>query len=566
LRGEAWVLSKISFFVFLLFIFALVLTPALRSQLISSEIFETEEDLREGLEMGFLTFDQYLELLDMMQSKLYPASGEADKLFLVPDVSNLDLLMMRAGQMDMSLDQKMASFLAKAQRKKRDVLAGKLAWRFYERFEEDGEIENYFLAEMINKERFIWHIQATQETNSSNTFLSSSDPKIRKRFLKLLFPRHHGELILGNFDKRIGLGLNVGYHPLFGYSSDIESHAKNSFLYPTRGRFNGIYGEAQFNYIFAMAFYSRNRRGEIENEISALDLGFVDKRLEVGVCVSKGELQNINSKNKFEDDCGSLHFNLNLKPMVLSGEYAMLFNGENGLALDVFSHKRIFSFDFSLWRYEDDFIHPHGGGIANPDYETIHIDEIDFDYRSRQAGERGVFFKSRYNMFNKCDFNFSYNQWRERSYHQDKMKLKVGAGYKFSPDLSLMASQLWTDYDVEDEEMDRSTSSLTLFLSPHKKVDFNLIVNYRSMDSKDYGDLRLKTKTTLLSPFEFVVWLKYYDPDFARSSDGYVGFHIQESLRILENYFVSAEYISKFYQDESRDDTQAARVKVEILW
>jgi hypothetical protein len=474
--------------------------------------------------------------------------------------------MMRADRMDMSLDQKMASFLAKTRRKRGDVLAGKFEWRFYERFEEDGEIENYLLAEVMNKERFIWHIQANQESNSSRASLSNGNPKIRKRFLKLLFPRQHGELILGNFDKRIGLGLNIGYHPLFGYSSDIESHTENSFLYPTGGRFNGIYGDAQFNYIHAMAFYSQNRRGEIENKIVALDLSYVNKKLEVGVCASKGELENIISKNKFEDDCGSFHFNLNLKPIKLSGEYAMLSNGKNGLALDVFSYRRIFSFDFSLWRYENDFIHPHGGGIANPDYETIHIDEIDFDYRSRQAGERGVFFKSRYNIFNKFDFNFSYNQWRERSYRPDKMKFKVGGGYKFSSSLSLTTYQLWTDYDVEDEEIDRRTSSLNLFLSPRRAVDFFLIVNYRDTDYKDYGDLRLKMATSLLSPFEFVIWLKYYDANFARSSDGYVSFHIQESLRFLGNYFVSAEYMSKFYQDESRDDTQAARVKVEILW
>jgi hypothetical protein len=560
------VFSKISFFVFLIFIYALVLAPTSHSQLISSEIFETEEDLREGLEMGFLTFDQYLELLDMMQSRLYPASREVDKLFFIPDVSNFDLLMLREDRMDMNLDQKMASFLAKAPEEKREVLAGRLKWRFYERFEEDGEVDNYLLAEVINKNRFIWHIQADQETNSSNTFLGSGDPKIRKRFFKLLFPRHQGELILGNFDKRIGMGINVGYHPLFGYNSESESHPENSFLYPTRGRFNGIYGDAQFNRIQAMAFYSRNRRGDIENEISALDLGFVDKKLEVGVCVSKGEIQNINSKSTFEDDCGSFHCNLNLKPLRLSGEYALLSNGKNGLALEAFSHKRIFSFDLSWWSYEDDFIHPHGGGIANPDYETIHIDEVDFEYRSRQAGERGVFFKSRYNTSDRFKFYLSYNQWRERSYRPDKMKFKIGAEYGFSPGLSITASQLWTDYDVEDEEIDRSTSSLNLFLSPHKAIYFNLIANYRSVYSKDYGDIRLKIKTYLLSPFEFVTWLKYYDNNFAQSSDGYITFHIQENLIFSENYFVSAEYIAKFYQDESRDDIRSARVKVEILW
>jgi len=60
--------------------------------------------------------------------------------------------------------------------------------------------------------------------------------------------------------------------------------------------------------------------------------------------------------------------------------------------------------------------------------------------------------------------------------------------------------------------------------------------------------------------------LKYNDTNFSRSSDGYFSFHIQESLKFFENYFVSAEYISKFYQDEEKVDTKAVRVKMEVLW
>ena len=162
--------------------------------------------------------------------------------------------------------------------------------------------------------------------------------------------------------------------------------------------------------------------------------------------------------------------------------------------------------------------------------------------------------------------NFSYNQWRERSYLPDKMKFRVGTGYKFSPNFSFTVYQLWTDYDIEDEQIDRRTSSLNLFLSPYDKLDFNLIANYRSTTDKNYGDLRLKIRTVALSPFDFVLWLKYNDPNFSRSSDGYFSFHVQEKIKFFQNYFVSAEYVTKFYQDEDKVDTKAVRVKMEALW
>ncbi len=553
-----------------------ILTFSAQAQLISSEIYETEEDLREGLELGLLTFDQYFELLDMIQSKLLPTSDETDKLFFIPDVTSMDISQVKTKDQDIDLNQKIGSFLVEKEKKTHPLFSGKLVWRLYEKFsaggrsayggQEGGKTQNYLFCEITNGKRLIWHIEADQEVNSSETVLSRGTLRVRKRFFKFMLPEYSTTVIAGNFDKRIGLGLNVGYHPLFAYASESDLKFEDSFLYPALGRYNGIYGESEFRSLSILAFYSKNKREEIENRISAFDLSFLSKNIEVGLCMSEGELKNIENKNTFVDDCKSLHFKLKLKSIKLSGEYALLSSQKNGLAFDLYSHRKPYSFDLSWWRYEDGFIHPHGGGISNPDYESIYLDEVDYSYRSRQAGERGIFFKSGYRISGKLSLNFSYNQWQEKSYLPDKMKFRVGTGYKFSPGFSFTVYQLWTDYDVEDEQIDRRTSSLNLFLSPHYKLDCNIIANYRTTSNKEYGDLRLKIRTVALPPLDFVAWLKYNDPNFSRSSDGYFSFHLQESLRFFENYFVSAEYITKFYQDEDKIDTKVVRIKMEALW
>jgi hypothetical protein len=494
-----------------------VLPLAAQTQLISSEIYETEEDLREGLELGLLTFDQYLELLDMIQSKLYRASDETGRLFFIPDVASADILQIRAQHEDIDLSQKIASFLAEKKKKGHPLFSGKLVWRLYEKFpaggrsahggQEEGETENYLFCEVTSGKRMIWHIEADQEVESSEAIVSKSDLRVRRRFLKFLLPEHSTEVILGNFDKRIGLGLNVGYHPLFGYTSDSDLKSQDSFLYPALGRYNGVYGESEFKSISVLAFYSKNRRETIENRIGAIDLGFASKSVNLGLCLSEGELKNVEGESSFSDDCRSLHFSLELESIKLAGEYALLSNQKSGLAFDLYSRRKRYNFDFSWWRYDDDFIHPHGGGISNPDYESIYLDGIDYSYRSRQAGERGIFFKSRYRILDRLSLNFSFNRWRERTHLPDKMKFRLGVGYKFSPDLSLMAYQLWTDYDLEDEETDRKTSSVNVLFSPHHKVELNLIANYRTTDTKNYGDLRLKIRT--LSVFRWIFKLPY---------------------------------------------------------
>lgn len=549
-----------------------VLTLSSRAQLISSEIYETEEDLQEGLDLGLLTFDQYLELLDLIQSKMLPTSEEVDKLEFVPDVSSVDVSQIKKKDKNIDLNQKTDAFLSpestgeKVKKKRIPLFSGKLTWRLYEKFPEGDRMENYLLCEIANGEHVLWHIEGEKKVNSSEAISTRGDFQFRRRFVKFMLPPYSTEIIIGNFDKRIGLGLNVGYHPHLGYDGGSEVRFKDTFLYPTLGRFNGIYGQSTFKSLSTTIFYSANKRGKIEDKIGAWDLGLEKKNMKVGLCLSKGKLKNIENKNTFEDDCQSLYFNLKLEPIKFSGEYARLSNNSNAVAFDLHSTRKWYSFDFSWWRYEDDFIHSHGGGISNPDYETVSLKEIDYQFRSRQAGERGIFFKSRYYPIEKLNLNFSYNQWKEKPYLPEKMKLKIGAGYEFSTNFSFMLYQQWSDYDVEGEEIDQSVSSLNLFFSPRSRLDFSFISNYRSATDKDYGDLRLKIRTRIFSPFDFILWLKYNDPNFSRSADEYFSFHVQEKIQFFENYFVSAEYMSKFYQDESKANTKAIRVRMEVVW
>ncbi|HEX7402155.1 MAG TPA: hypothetical protein VF369_08245, partial [candidate division Zixibacteria bacterium] len=538
-------LSKISILLFLILIFS----SYSHAQMISSEIYETEEDLQEGLESGALTFEQYLELLDLIQNKVMPLSPEADKLFSIPDISGIDILQVEAKSKEIDLGQRLDAFLETKENNTDHLLSGKAAWRFYQKFHEQSEAENLFSCSVTDRKNITGYIETAQRAGTSGSLLTTNDMVVRRRFLAFQFSQYKTNITLGNFDKRIGWGLNVGYHYLFGYSDDTDLKIKNSFLYPSRGRYNGILVESALRSFSVMAFYSKNRQEQIADQIGALDVSWASKSANMGLCLSQGELRNVNGKGNLNDDCGSLHFDFKLQSLRLSGEYALLSNQTSGMALDIYSYRRKFSFDFSGWRYQDGFIHPHGGGISNPDYESIYLEKIDYSYKSRQAGERGILFKSRYRMMNKLSIYFSFNQWRERSYLQNKMRLKIGTGYDFSKKLALLVSHQWSDSDMEDEIIDQDVTTLDLFFSPGINTDFNLITNYRKTENKDYGDLRLKINTLSVPPFNFTLWIKYNDPNFSHTADEYFSFHFQERVEIFENCFASVEFITKFYQD-----------------
>ncbi len=554
--------SKISIILFLIIIFS----PCSHAQMISSEIYETEEDLQEGLESGALTFEQYLELLDLIRNKVMPISPEADKLFSIPDVSGIDILQVETQNKEIDLEQRVDAFLETKVDNSNHLLSGKATWRFYQKFHEQSEAENLFSCSVTDRKNITAYIETAQKAGSSGGLLTTSDLVVRKRYLAFQFPQYKTRITLGNFDKRIGWGLNVDYHYLFGYSDDTDLKTKNSFLYPSHGRYNGVFAESKFKSLRVVAFYSRNKWEKIKDQIGALDLSWAGKNANIGLCLSEGELGNVGYRNTFRDDCRSFHFDFKLQSLRLSGEYAQLTNRKNGMVFDLNSSRKKYSFDFSGWRYDDDFVHPHGGGISNPDYESIYLEEIDYPYKSRQAGERGVLFKSRYNIADKLNFYFSFNQWRERSYQPDKIRSRVGTGYEFSKGLSLVIYHQWYDQDPEDALTDQNITTLNLFFSPGPKLDFNFISNYRKTEKKDYGDLRFRINTQIITPLDLVMWIKYNDPDFSHTADEYFSFHVQEKVRFFENCFVSAEFISKFYRDESKVDTKAARVRMEIAW
>jgi hypothetical protein len=551
-------LFKITSFIFFLIFLTYISAIFLQAQEISSEIYETEEDLREGLESGALTLDQYLELLDLIQGKVKPNSEEAGKLFFVPGVSTGDVSRIQTEEKkDVLLNQRTSPFLSDSERRE-PRLSGRLVWRFYEEFQGSEETDSYLRLEIANKDNFIWRMEGDKTTDR--------DFRIRKRSLTFFHPRYRSQVIVGNFDKKIGLGLNVGYHPRFAYSSSSDPKTKDSFLYPTLGRYNGIFAESKVDLFSFLAFYSNNKKEEIEDEIAAFDLNFLARGLKIGLCVSEGKLKNIQNKGAFKDDCRSLHFDWRLKSIKLSGEYALLSNRKSGRALDFYSRRKPYRVEFSWWSYDEGFVHPFGGGLSNPDYETTYLEEIDYDYRSRQAGERGIFFKSRYELFDRLNLNCSYTQWRETRDLPQKMKFKVGFGYDVSKDVSFVIYQLFTDYDLRIKGIDRKVSSVNLFLSLLRNLDLRFIANYRTREKKNYGDFQLKTRTQMLSLLDCTLWLKYNDSDFSESSDGYFSFHVQERLRFFGNYSVSAEYVTKLYQDKDKIDTRAVRVRMDALW
>ncbi len=546
--------------IFLLLI--ILLSDPTFAQSVSTELYETEEDLKAGLDQGDLTYDEYLELLDLIRFKIGVDSEDTTRILFIPDVMSIEPFQpLKAKSRVLSPLNKTIPFIQSVSRKK-PGLKGELTWQTYQEIEENEKAESFATLKFVDKKRFSFDLKVAQD--------ESKRLETQKRSLRLFKIWKSTDVILGNFEKRAGLGLNLGYHPLFRYGLDDTLHINDSFLYPVRGRYNGLLLESKFDFFHPGFVFSRNKFGYLEDELYALDLNFAHKRSSVGILLTKAKLDNLSSESFFRDDCQSIYLNLNLRNFRLSSEYALMWNNEKGFALNLNTQKTPYRISAYFWWYSSQFVHPHGGGVSNADYETISLlDDLDFSYRSRQKGERGFLFKSTYPLSPDLFLDFAFNQWRKNPDSDENLRLKLGGGYHLSENTLTQLHFLWSD-DLYLFGTDYFNLTWDWVYSFQDVTYLRLEVHYKSKKLtsgiKEYGDIQLKLGKFKFFPFDFNIWLKYTDPDFSSPQNSYWNLYFEERLFFFESNAISVKYLARFYQDKEKVDVHAVRIRWEIKW
>lgn len=549
--------------IFAVFFLCILFSPKTTlTQSVSNELYETEEDLNEGLENGDLTYDEYLELLDLIRSRVNIDSPEAERLLFIPDVMSLEGMQPSRLKTRVLAPLNKSTPFVKISPERKPGLKGELIWQTYQKIEEKEKYEHFAILRIEDKKRFSFDLKVEQD--ESGRF------KTQKRSLELLNLWRSTNAVLGNFERRIGLGLNLGYHPLFRYGLDDSIKIRDSFLYPVRGRHNGILLESKFDFFHPRLILSKNRFGHLKDELYALDLSFSYKKSEIGILFTKAELKNSGTKNVFRDDCRSIYFDLFWRNLRLTSEYAQMWSDERGFASNLNVRSKSYRMSGYFWWYSSKFVHPHGGGVSNPDYERIDVlDDMGFSYRTRQKGERGILFKSVYHFSSSLFFDFALNQWRKNPDSNESLKLKTGGGYCLTENLLTELHLQWSD-DLNLSGTDYSSISWDWVYSFLDNTYLRLRTNYRKRKlaarTKEYGDVQIRIGDFKVFPFNFNLWLRYSDPDFSLPGNSSWNLNFEEKLYFFRGYSVSVKYLAYFYQAKAKDDTHAVRIRWEIKW
>lgn len=532
-----------------------LLSVNLHSQTISSEFYQTEEDLLDGLNQGELTFDQYLELLDLMRRKIDLSSVDSQEVVQIPDIQLSDV----RDSAENRLEQEKLSAFIQPTTKNQKEFQGKLVWQFQQRFSEDKYTKNYFDLNTSLSQNLSFNLEAQNEAENT---------QIRRRSLQYFVPAKNLNIILGNFQKKLGKGVNIGYRSYLNFTSASTLSAPNTLIFPLFTRYNGIFINRQNDIFNPSVLYSENRFGVYKDQIVAGELLFKFSRFKVGPILS---WQRISDKNcRFQNSCTSIFGEYQEKNFNLSGEAAFLSGGGRGGVGEFHIRQERYSLRGIFWSYSDDFIYPPSGGNANPDYESIDLENLNLSFRSKQSGENGIYLNSSIKITPRIFTEGAFNQWQDGGSLINKNKLRLGVGYLFIPKFSVKFLNYNEDFNLDGAGEKVNTSRFVGRYEFKDDMDLQLRVSYKRKDEVvekvDLGDVQLIAKFSVFRNSLVKFGIKYSDFDFSQPQDSRLDFYLEERLKLNQNLFLLAQYVSKNYSDDERLDVQNLRLRLEASW
>jgi len=374
-------LIRLSFSVAL---FALPL--ALQAQDVSNVTLPSEEELRNALNNGDITIEEFQLLLEYMYSSTFPdltvVAGNIPNLDLIGAGALLRLDRLQQEQLDAIDAGGHSSGNARVRvyadqelndrRRARSVYQFRLGQRVGWRVE--GSVASAF------GQTSLWRSRSLHWSNATNPTLS---------------------ITLGNFNLRWGTGLAFGYRSrLLQRQTDLSYE---SFRTPDRGGFNGlsVLGQTPLDKNHKLRWQAiGSTQQDIAHRLNTTgvmgDITLAD--ITVGALWARSELDIRDSSGSFVQNqfalsiksarTASLWYNTEVNTQNNAGTHSVAVSAEwryNTAAGNVRG---------AFWRYPRSYRNLTGGARSGLLYETLEFDDIGFSYRDRRVNQTGGLLRS----------------------------------------------------------------------------------------------------------------------------------------------------------------------------
>jgi hypothetical protein len=273
--------------------------------------------------------------------------------------------------------------------------------------------------------------------------------------------------------------------------------------------------------------------------------------------------------SELRNECISLYSRLIGKKIEILGEAALLNRDYGAVCLKFFLKEKNHSSELSLWGYSDGFVNFHTSSPANPDYFTVHYDEINYDFRCPQAGEIGFSSSNRFRISDRLQGKAIFSGWGNRVKKTSNHDLQLGLIAHVSEPFSLRFDQFIKSRENQEEPYQSYTSQIEAqsYYLEDFPIQAKLSCNLKKYDltgKRDYAYLWLRVGMLKLKPLEIFSRIKYVYQELKCSTKKYCEFYLEESLDFWESFNLSAKYRANYRGLVAED--KEIRVRLQALW
>ncbi len=229
-----------------------------------------------------------------------------------------------------------------------------------------------------------------------NEWPAKQEIEFRRRTITVRDRSQRFSITAGNFEPRFGQGLIVGRRSRV-LGRTVVTVLPGSFLQPRLGRYNGLY--ARINSTGGVRgdlFVSRIAGDAFGEDILGGQLGGTPLiGLQLGVAFMGARLRSEATGLRCDQWGGSAWWAAEMGTSYLQGEFAIDDHRAVSAAAQYDQPVGTGEFSFLAWTYDPEFDLVSSGGPGHPRSNEMQLLEEELTFRSRTAGEQGLFFRSR---------------------------------------------------------------------------------------------------------------------------------------------------------------------------
>ncbi len=382
----------------------------------------------------------------------------------------------------------------------------------------------------------------------------------RKRLVKFSYRNLNAEI--GNFNPSWGMGITMGYYSDFLAKDD--SPAYRSFLFPAKGRLNGI--RLQYDSkISPIAILSYDCSETASGRMAGFGFDYSVHSLSMGLLGSYHKIENLTNDKDYSNFIIGGNIKLKSGPYAVQSEISEskgeFFAWSSALVRKLDKGR----FTLAAWNYPLGYLNPYGEGKANSDFTTTEIPDTELEFRSRQYGEWGILSQSRYLLFENHLTSIAANYWRDGG-QEEKFRVKICDQLAVTSSLNIALTYLWGDDNLNDDYGLRQHLRFDVLYgkSPRNRMRFSTELKRicYSYGRRDIARFELRAAYPISERINSVVKFSRVDYDMSDGAPGYWLIYLSEDITFGKYLFLRAVVDTR--EGENYNLINSARFNLQI--